>query len=232
MWSQITVKWMISDNLDTSGMMKFHNKVNQEHSRVFSISSATCTNFGLSCFRHPVNSCQKSPNQPWQRPVKVLKYPQLYQLLAHVPGKALSDAQSILAKSHSSAINQWYVMWAVTPCFYFLWSLCSYFVWLSTGSDCLDSNLCKTTDIVRINVEINCYTEHWHLPLVLAAYIRFAIILFHQTHILCKSAVKVSSEIVSNLVNSRGRSTYSSMYQLVMTSTAECTAICTRVCTD
>ena len=109
-WSQITVKWMITDDLDTSDMMKCHNKVNQELTRVSPISSATCTKFGLSCFRHPVNSCQKSPNQPWQGPVKVLKYHQLYQLLAHVPGKALSDAQSILAKSRWSAINQRYVI--------------------------------------------------------------------------------------------------------------------------
>ena len=225
-WSQITVKWMISDNLDTSGMMKCHNKVNQEHSRVSPISSVTCTNFGLSCFRHPVNSCQKSPNQPWQGPVKVLKYHQLYQLLAHVPGKALSDAQSILAKSRWLAILPTICdLTEVAPCFYFPWSLCTYFVWLSIRSDCRDSNLCKTTDIVRITVEINCYTEHWHLPLVLAASIRYTKILFHQTHILCQSTVEVSREIVSNLVNSLGR--YSSMYQLVMTSTTVCTRVCT-----
>ena len=182
---------MITDDLDTSGMMKCHNKVNQKLTRVPPISSATCKNFGLSCFRHPVNLCQKS-------------------LVSHKP--TICD------------------LTAVAPCFYFLWSLCTYFVWLSTGSDCLDSNLCKINDIVRIAVEISCYTEHWHFPLILAAYIRYARILFHQTHILCQSAVKVTSEIVSNLVNSRG--TYSSMYRLVMTSTAVRTAVCTRVRTD
>jgi hypothetical protein len=94
-WSQITVKWMISDNLDTSGMMKCHSKVNQEPTRVSPISSATCTNLGLSCFRHPVNSCQKSPNQPWQGPVKVLKYHQLYHLLAHVPKGRFQDGNLV-----------------------------------------------------------------------------------------------------------------------------------------
>jgi hypothetical protein len=117
---------------------------------------------------------------------------------------------------------------AVAPGFYFLWSLSTYFAWLSIGNDCRDWNLCKTTDIVRITDEINCYTEHWHLPLVLAASIRYAKILFqfHETHILWQFAVKVTSEIVSNLVNPGG--TYSSMYRLVMTSTA----VCTRVCAD
>ena len=119
---------------------------------------------------------------------------------------------------------------AVAPCFYFPWSLFTYFVWLSIRSDCRNSNLCKTTDIVIIIVEINCYTEHWQLPLVLAASFRYAKILFHQTHILCQYAVKVTSEILSNLVNSRG--TYSSMYRLVMTSSAVRTAVCTRVRAD
>ena len=45
--------------------------------------------------------------------------------------------------------------------------------------------------------------------------------------ILCKAAVEVSNEMVSNLVNSRG--TYSSTYRLAMTSTVVRTAVWTRV---
>jgi hypothetical protein len=66
---------------------------------------------------------------------------------------------------------------AVAPCCSFLWFFCTYFVRLSIGSDCRDSSWCKTSDIVRITVESNCYTEHEHLALVLAASIRYAGIL-------------------------------------------------------
>ena len=135
-WSEITVKSMVSDELDTSGMIKWGNVITSSNrsARISPIVSGTCTNFGLSCFRHPVNSCQKSPNQPWQGPVKVLKYHQLYQLLAHVPGKALSDAQSILAKIHRPAINRWVMICDLTvvePCWAFLWLICTYSIWFS-----------------------------------------------------------------------------------------------------
>jgi hypothetical protein len=39
---------MISDDLDTSGMMKCYNEVNQELTRVSPISSVTCTNLAVS----------------------------------------------------------------------------------------------------------------------------------------------------------------------------------------
>jgi hypothetical protein len=42
--------------------------------------------------------------------LEVLKYPQSSQLLAHIPSKALFDAQLIHAKSHWSAIPLGYVI--------------------------------------------------------------------------------------------------------------------------
>jgi hypothetical protein len=205
------------------------------NTRVSKIILATCTNFGLSCFWHPDNSCQKSPNHSWQDPVKVL-YILNHLRCLHIsdvwtcPGQSpswcpIKPCQKSLA-NHKPMI---YDLTAVASCRSFLWLFRTYFVWLSIGSDCRDSSRCKTSDIVKITLESNCYREvqNTDLPPVLAASIRCARILFHLTPILRQSAAEVISEILSNFINHRG--TYSSMYRLVMTSIVVRTAVCTRV---
>ena len=87
-WSQITVKWMVSDELDTSGMIKWGNVITSSNrsAQISPIVSGTCTNFGLRYFS------------------KVLK------IACTRPGQiALSDALSILPKvtGQSKTDNMW-----------------------------------------------------------------------------------------------------------------------------
>ena len=138
----------------------WHDKRSNRSTRASQITSATCKNFGLGCFWHPVNTCQKSPKQPWQGPVKVIKYP---HYLSCLMCPWLSPRWSPINPCQKSWVRQTDVMWFYSNSsllFHFLVILYFNFVLLLIWNDCR-----QTSDIVRIIVESNSYAELWHLLL-------------------------------------------------------------------